>query len=229
MPEITERFRLIAYDLPCHGKSVPPVEQQWWSETYNLRGDFLRSVPIKLAQALGLNEPVFMGCSVGGLLALDLAHKHADQFRAVISVEGALKIEGSHAQLGELWHPQVSNEYKARLMDGLMSPISPKPYRKETSFVYASGWPPAFLGDLYYYVEDYDLRDCAGEIDTNQVAVHILSGEYDYSGTSELGQAAHAAVAGSTWVEMKGVGHFPMSENPQAFIKYLMPILDSIH
>ena len=30
MPEITSRFRLIAYDLPCHGKSVPPVEEQWW-------------------------------------------------------------------------------------------------------------------------------------------------------------------------------------------------------
>jgi len=228
VPEITERFRLIAYDLPCHGKSVPPVEQEWWAETYNLHGDFLRSIPVQLAAALNLKDPVFMGCSVGGLLALDLAHKHAELFRAVISVEGALKIEGSHSQLGELWHPQVSNEYKARLMDGLMSPTSPKAYRKETSFVYASGWPPAFLGDLYYYVEDYDLRAAAGEIDTNKVGVHILSGEYDYSGTAELGQAAHEAIAGSTWVEMKGVGHFPMSENPEAFIQYLMPILDNI-
>ena len=227
-PEITDRFRLIAYDLPCHGKSLPPVEQAWWSQTYNLQGDFLRAVPVKLAEALALQDPVFMGCSVGGLLALDLAHKHADLFRAVISVEGALKIEGSHDQLGELWHPQVSNEYKARLMDGLMSPTSPKAYRKETSFVYASGWPPAFLGDLYYYMEDYDLRGLAGEIDTTKVGVHILSGEYDYSGTAELGQAARDAIAGSTWVEMQGVGHFPMSENPEAFIRYLKPILDSI-
>ena len=113
-------------------------------------------------------------------------------------------------------------------MDGLMSPTSPKAYRKETSFVYASGWPPAFLGDLYYYMEDYDLRGLAGEIDTTKVGVHILSGEYDYSGTAELGQAAHDAIAGSTWVEMQGVGHFPMSENPEAFIRYLKPILDSI-
>ena len=228
MPEITSRFRLIAYDLPCHGKSVPPVEQSWWSETYNLQGEFLRSVPVELAKALELEDPVFMGCSVGGLLALDLAHKHADFFRAVISVEGALKIEGEMSQLGHLWHPQVSNEYKARLMDGLMAPSSPKPYRKETSFVYASGWPPVFLGDLYYYMADYDLRDVAGEIDTNQVGVHILSGEYDYSGTSELGQAAAEAILGASWAEMKGVGHFPMSENPEAFKAYLLPILDRI-
>jgi pimeloyl-ACP methyl ester carboxylesterase len=72
------------------------------------------------------------------------------------------------------------------------------------------------------------LRGCAKEIDTRQVAVHILSGEYDYSGTAELGQAAHAAIAGSTWSEMQGVGHFPMSENPLAFARYLQPILDAI-
>ncbi len=228
MPEITNRFRLIAYDLPCHGKSLPPVQQAWWAERYQLRGEFLRSIPIALAAALELQDPVFMGCSVGGLLALDLAHRHADLFRAVISVEGALKIEGKLEHFGELYHPQVNNEYKARLMDGLMSPTSPEAYRKETSFVYANGWPPAFIGDLTYYIEDYDLRAVANEIDTNQIGVHILSGEYDYSGSSELGRAAHAAIPGSTWAEMTGVGHFPMSENPEAFARYLLPILDSL-
>ena len=82
--------------------------------------------------------------------------------------------------------------------------------------------------DLYYYIEDYDLREVAAQIDTNRVGVHILSGEYDYSGTSELGRAAHEAIAGSSWTEMKGVGHFPMSENPAAFIEYLSPILEQI-
>jgi pimeloyl-ACP methyl ester carboxylesterase len=228
VPEITDHFRLIAYDLPYHGKSVPPVSKEWWAEPYNLKGDFLRSVPIKLAEALELDDPVFMGCSVGGLLALDLARRHPDLFSAVISVEGALNIEGDLETMQELWHPQVSNEYKARLMDGVMSPTSPKAYRKETSFVYAGGWPPVFLGDLYYYIEDYDLRETAGEIDTNRVGVHILSGEYDYSGTSELGRRAHQEIAGSTWTEMRGVGHFPMSENPVQFVEYLRPILDRI-
>ncbi|MEM9620646.1 MAG: alpha/beta hydrolase [Pseudomonadota bacterium] len=229
MPEITSRFRLIAYDLPCHGKSLPPVERSWWAEPYALKGEFLRSIPVQLAAALGLDRPVFMGCSVGGLLALDLAHKNAETFRAVISVEGALTISGQTSELGELWHPQISNEYKARLMDGLMSPTSPEAYRKETSFVYASGWPPAFLGDLHYYMDEYDLTEDAADIDTGKVAVHILSGEYDYSGTSELGRAAHKAIAGSTWAEMTGVGHFPMSENPVVFAQYLQPVLNSIN
>lgn len=228
MPEITKHFRLIAYDLPFHGKSIPPVAEDWWAQPYRLKGEFLRSVPVTLARVLGLENPVFMGCSVGGLLALDLAHQHADLFRAVISVEGALKIEGDISHFSPFYHPQVSNEYKARLMDGLMSPTSPMAYRRETTYVYASGWPAAFIGDLHYYVEDYDLRASAGEIDTASVGVHILSGEYDTSGRSELGKAASDAIAGSTWSEMKDVGHFPMSENPTAFAQYLLPVLESI-
>jgi len=226
--EITDHFRLIAYDLPFHGKSLPPVGPKWWASEYRLKGGFLRSVPVALAKTLGLERPVFMGCSVGGLLALDLALHHPDLFRAVISLEGALNIEGDLDSLTGFWDPRVSNDYKARLMNGLMSPVSPEAYRKETSQVYSAGWPPAFLGDLYYYLVDYDLRASAARIDTNRVGVHILSGEYDASGTAELGEAAQAAIPGSTWARMDGVGHFPMSENPDAFLRYLLPILESI-
>ncbi len=227
--EITDRFRLIAYDLPFHGKSVPPVGKRWWTEEYRLTGEFVRSVPVALAKALKLEDPVFMGCSVGGLLALDLALHYPDVFSAVISLEGALKIDpAGEEQLHLLWHPQVSNEFKARLMNGLMSPTSPEPYRKETSQVYASGWPPVFLGDLQYYTKEFDLTDKAHEIDTDKVGVHILNGEYDFSGSMELGKIAHEAIKGSSWAVMDGLGHFPMSEDPGRFVEYLLPVLDKI-
>ena len=227
-PAITDHFRVIAYDLPFHGKSIPPVGREWWSEPYRLTGSFLRSVPAELARALDLDRPVFIGCSVGGLLALDLAAERPDAFRAVISVEGALHIGGDPDRLTGFWDPRVSNETKARMMQALTSPTSPDAYRKETIQTYAAGWPPAFLGDLWYYMVDYDLRERAGGIDTSRVGVHILNGEYDSSGTPELGRQAHEAIPGSTFAEMTGVGHFPMSENPQAFFEYLVPVLDDI-
>tara|TARA_Y100001970_G_scaffold215686_1_gene263963 strand:+ start:30994 stop:32241 length:1248 start_codon:yes stop_codon:yes gene_type:complete len=225
---ITDHFRLIAYDLPFHGKSVPPVGREWWSETYRLNGDFLRSVPIAISDALELNQPVFMGCSVGGLLALDLAQKHPERFRAVISVEGALHVGGNLNALEGFWHPQVSNETKATMMEGLTAPSSPLPYRKETAQAYAAGWPPVFLGDLWYYIAEYDLRDSASTIDTSEVGVHIFSGEYDFSATLEKGREAHEAIQGSSYCEMRGIGHFPMSENPTKFLEYLLPVLESI-
>jgi pimeloyl-ACP methyl ester carboxylesterase len=225
---ITDRFRLIAYDLPFHGKSIPPTTRRWWTEQYRLSGAFLRQVPMALSRALALDRPVFMGCSVGGLLALDLAARHPEAFRAVVSLEGALKVDGNPESLLGFWHPQVSNETKARMMEGLTSPTSPEALRKETTQTYAAGWPQAFLGDLHYYLVDYDLRELSGSIDTTKVGVHILSGEYDYSASPAMGRAAHEAIAGSTFATMEGVGHFPMSENPDVFLAHLLPILDRI-
>lgn len=226
--EITDHFHLIAYDLPFHGKSIPPVGPKWWAETYKLTASFVRTLPVALARALRLDRPVFMGCSVGGVLALDLARYHPEDFRAVISLEGALKIDYDVDKLFALWHPQVSNEYKARAMNALMSPTSPEAYRKETGQVYAAGWPPLFIGDLNYYMVEYDLRKHAGLIDTGKVGVHILSGEYDASGTVEAGRLAHEAIAGSTFTVMNNVGHFPMSENPEKFLTYLLPVLETV-
>ena len=67
-----------------------------------------------LARALDLDRRSFMGCSVGGLLALDLARYHPDVFRAVIALEPALKVDVDIDMLHGFWHPQVSNEYKSR-------------------------------------------------------------------------------------------------------------------
>jgi pimeloyl-ACP methyl ester carboxylesterase len=225
---ITDHFRLIAYDLPFHGKSVPPTGKAWWTERYRLTRATAMNLAVMLASALELDRPVFMGCSVGGLLALDLARYHPDAFRAVIALEPALKVDVDIDTLNGFWHPQVSNEYKSRLMNALMAPQSPEALRRETVWAYSAGWPPAFLGDLHYYLVDHDLTDEAAAIDTSRVGVHLLTGEYDASATIEHGQAAHDAIAGSTFDVMYGVGHFPMAENPEAFIPRLLPVLDDI-
>ncbi|HZU72131.1 MAG TPA: alpha/beta hydrolase [Acidimicrobiales bacterium] len=227
-PWVTEHFRLIAYDLPFHGKSLPPSGEAWWSHPYRLTSAFAMSVPVALASALELDRPVFMGCSIGGCLALDLARWHPEVLRAVVAVEPALKLEATPDLLEGFWHPRVSNEYKAHMMHGLMSPSSPEAYRRETVFAYSQGWPPAFSGDLHYYLEDHDLREEAAGIDTASVAVHLLSGEYDYSATVGHGEAAHRAIPGSTFTAMTGLGHFPMSEDPARFMEYLRPVLASI-
>jgi len=229
MPEITKHFHLIAYDLPYHGKSIPPVGKDWWKSEYKLKGDFLRRIPVGMAKALKLDRPIFMGCSVGGMLALDLAYHHPDVFSHVISLEGALKVQDVPDELlSPLWHPQVSNEFKSRFMNGIMSPTSPEAYRKETTQVYSAGWPNAFLGDVYYYMRDYDLSEKAKEIDTSKCGVTIMSGEYDASSTWEMSEEAHQAISGSNLIKMNNIGHFAMSENPVLFAEYLMPVLEEI-
>lgn len=223
---LQRQFRMIAYDLPFHGKSLPPEQQVWWDKPYQLTQDFLMSVPLALAQALQCERPVYMGSSIGGHLAVDLALHHPDAFRAVIGLEASAHTPGGYAD--EFYHPAIGNDFKAHLMYGLMSPTSPERYRRETSWVYSQGAPAVFKGDLYYYSVDHDLRQTAGQIDTTRCPVHIMNGEYDWSGTPAAGQALADMIPGATYRTMLGLGHFPMSEDPERFLGEIRPLLDAI-
>ncbi len=42
---------------------------------------------LEISDALQLDKPVVMGCSIGGRIVLYLAHQHAAHFRAIIGLE----------------------------------------------------------------------------------------------------------------------------------------------
>ena len=46
---------------------------------------------LEVADALELDKPVVMGCSIGGRIVLYLAHQHAEQFRAIVGLESSPK------------------------------------------------------------------------------------------------------------------------------------------
>jgi pimeloyl-ACP methyl ester carboxylesterase len=220
-------FRLIAYDLPYHGKSLPPSELEWWKQEYRLTRDFLMKVPVTLSRELGLSRPVYMGSSIGGHLAVDLARYYPDEFRAVIGLEAALSTPGGYL---DIWyHPRISNDFKASVMYGLMSPTSPESLRRETAWVYSQGAPPVFKGDLYYFSVDHDLTRTAHEIDTEKTPVYLLTGEYDWAATPAMSEALAKEIKGAHYRTMERLGHFPMSEHPERFLEYVRPVLDEIH
>jgi pimeloyl-ACP methyl ester carboxylesterase len=225
--DVGRHFRMIAYDLPFHAKSVPPVGVPWWTEEYRLTRDFFMKVPVTLARELGLARPVFMGCSIGGHLAADLACFFPGLFRAAISLEGALA-SPARRDLSLLHHPRVGNEYAAALMHGITAPSSPEACRRETAWIYSQGAPGVFRGDLHYYTVDHDLTSRAPQIDTGKTALYVLTGEYDWSSTPAMGEALAAAVPGATFRMMPGLGHFPMCEHPARFREYILPVLDEI-
>ncbi len=224
--ELASGFRMIAYDLPYHGRSLPPSGIPWWKQEYRLTKEFLMRVPLTLSQALELERPAYMGSSIGGHLALDLALHHPDEFRAVIGLEAATATPGGYL---EIWnHPRVSNAFKASVMYGLMSPTSPEACRRETAWCYSQGAPPVFKGDLYYHDVDHAMGETARQIDTSKVAVYLLTGEYDWSTPPVLSQAVAEQIPGAFYQTMEGLGHFPMSEDPEQFLRYLRPVLEKI-
>ena len=224
--DLQSKFRLIAYDLPYHGKSVPPHDLRWWEKEYRLEKEFLMQVPIMLAHTLELDRPVYMGSSIGGHLAVDLALHHPSEFRAVVGLEASAYTPGGFVD--EFYHPKISNDYKGHLMYGMMAPTSPEALRHETSWVYSQGAPAVFKGDLYYYSIDHDVRNTAHAINTELCSVDILNGEYDWSGTPDAGAELASMIPGARYRTLAGLGHFPMSENPALFLDQIRPVLDDI-
>ncbi|MGA0598112.1 alpha/beta fold hydrolase [Enterovirga sp. CN4-39] len=225
-PEILRNFRVIAFDLPWHGKSSPPAG---WHEQleYRLTSKDYAEIVIGVADALGLDQPVAMGCSIGGRIVLQLALDHPDRFGAVIGLQSGGHVD-PYYDTQWLYRPDVHGEVSAAVVSGLIGPNATDEHRWETLWHYMQGGPGIFKGDLYFYKVDGDIRARLPQIDTSRCPVHLLTGEYDYSCTPEDTLAAAASIEGASAVIMKGIGHFPMSEDPEGFLGHLRPVLARI-
>lgn len=224
-PQVIDRFRVIAFDMPYHGKSSPPEE--WWRKKYRLTSQQYVDVIRTVWQALELQRPVVMGCSMGGAVVLRLAATYFRELRAIIGLESAAYAPGRSNQF--LSHPAVhGGEFAATYSYGLSAPHSPEVNRRENWWIYSQSGPGVYEGDIHFYSFDHDVREAIKGIDTRQCGVFLLSGEYDYSATPEMTRAAADAIPGAEFILMKEIGHFPMIENPQKFRTYLLPVLDKI-
>ena len=225
-PRMTDRFRVIAFDLPWHGKSNPPVG--WEGEEYRLTSQFYVASVMAFLDALGLERPVVMGCSMGGRVVVQIAREHTERVRAVIGLEGsdhpAPWYDGSWLDRIEF----LRGDFCAALVSGLIAPRSPAEFRWETLWHYYQSGSGVFRGDMHFYRTDSEYRSASSEIDTARCPVYLMTGEYDYSCTPELTLETATRIPGAEAIIMDGIGHFPMSENPERFAEFLLPVLDRI-
>ncbi len=224
-PGILDRFRIVAFDMPFHGKSNPP--EGWWRKKYVLTSQAYTDTVRAVWMALELDRPVVMGCSMGGAVVLTLAATYFREMRAIIGLESAAYAPGRSNHF--LSHPAVhGGEFAATYSYGLCAPHSPEAKRRENWWYYSQSGPGVYEGDIHFYSFDHDVREAIKGIDTRRCPVFLLSGEYDYSATPDMTRAVADAIPGAEFVLMKEMGHFPMIENPEKFRSYLLPILDRI-
>ncbi|MGI9421849.1 MAG: alpha/beta fold hydrolase [Hyphomicrobiaceae bacterium] len=225
-PKITERFRVIVFDMPWHGKSSPP--EGWQDEEYKLTTQSYVDLVMTVARALQLENPVVTGCSIGGRVVLELARRHPDYWRCIIGLQSSAS-EQRYFDISWLHRPTIhGGEMSAAYCYGLVGPGAPLQHRWETLWHYMQVGPGVFMGDLYFYSIDGDVSATLAEIDATKCPVYMLTGEYDYSCTPEASEATAAKIEGAKLTVMKGLGHFPMSEDPDRFKSYLYPVLDDI-
>jgi pimeloyl-ACP methyl ester carboxylesterase len=223
--QLRAQWRMTAFDMPAHGRSTPPSgmrEGEWLLTT-----DRYVEAIVACADALGLDRPVALGCSMGGEICLELAYRHPDRFAAVVACQASDRVEGR--QVAWAKHARVNEKlFVPEWVDGLMSPTAPAARRAEVRWAYSQSAHGVYWGDIEFYSREWDARERVGDIDTARCPVHILAGEYDYSCTPELARATAERIPGARFTEMRGLGHFPMAEDPGAFLAYLRPVLAEI-
>jgi len=223
-PEVTKNFRVMVFDMPRHGKSSPAPGTV--DIDYRLSSEHYIAQILAFCDAMELERPVAMGCSIGGRIVLHLARWHPERFRALIGLQSAARAT-PYYETAWLDHPDVhGGRVCGAFAEGLCAPTSPPDHVAETRWHYSQGGPGIFKGDLWFYREGDIGSELAG-IDVERCPLHLLTGEYDFS-CRPADTAEVAETLGIDWTLMRDMGHFPMSENPGEFLRYLKPVLEKI-
>lgn len=203
---LSDEFRVIAIDAPAHAKTLAPEGGPLRGLTYH--AEFNE----RLMERLGLEQPVIVGCSMGGNLVLELAARRPGAYAAVCSVEGAdftptvsdftlemLLLNGQ--QIVECWSQSLTG---AR---------TPPDRGREVVWQIRRATPETMSNDLYGYA-GFDQRDAVGAIES---PVLLLRGDADWLVSQEQVEATASRIPGSKIAVLEGTGHYPMIENPYEF------------
>ncbi|HEX6001942.1 MAG TPA: alpha/beta hydrolase [Hyphomicrobiaceae bacterium] len=223
--ELGRRYHMIAPDLPFHGRTFPA--RGYDGGRYQLDADTYRDwVAAVIEQAVG--RPVILaGCSMGAAISLVLAAERPGLLKGVIAIEPPFRSKGRRNpfQMHVAVHGGLHN---ASYVRSLLSPTSPLADRRRAAWIYAQCAPGIYPGDLAFYSDEFDAAVVAPRIDPSRVPLALLCGSYDYSATPADGRRIAELVPGALFREMPGLGHFPMTEHPDAFRPHLVAALDHL-
>ena len=170
-----------------------------------------------VVDALGLDRPVVIGCSIGGRVVLHLALEHAQTLpRADRPGIRAPTPTPTTISAGCTAPTCTAEKCAAAWSPGLIAPTAPEADRWETIWHYMQGGPGVFKGDLHYYTSDGDVRDRVAEIDTRACPLYFLTGEYDYSCTPADTRDLAAASRARTSPSWKGSATSPSARTRRA-------------
>jgi pimeloyl-ACP methyl ester carboxylesterase/putative sterol carrier protein len=203
---LSDRFRVIALDAPGHGKTLVPEGGPFTDVTRH--AEFNEA----FMDALGIERPVLVGCSMGGNMVLELGARRPGGYRAIVSCEGA-----AHTPTIDQFTLEMLDANGAVLAEAfarsLTGPRTPPARAEEVVWQLCRATPAIMKADLAGYTA-FDKRSVVGRI---QDPVLLLRGDRDWLVTREMVEETAAGIAAARIVELEGTGHYPMIENPVEF------------
>jgi 3-oxoadipate enol-lactonase len=219
LPHLPEGLRVIRYDKRGHGLSTcPPAPYTMGALVHDAE---------RLLDALEVRDCVFVGLSIGGMIAQGLAAKRLDQVRAVVLSNTAPKI-GTRA----MWEERIATvETKGleAMSDAIMERWFSKgfrespavtPWRRMVEVTPAAGYAgcSAAIAGTDFYTPTAALR----------LPALVIGGTEDGSTPPDLVRELADLIPGARFELIRGAGHLPCVERPEDYAALLIGFLGDI-
>lgn len=226
LPELAQRHRVIALDWPGFGESAAPEPAASLSAT--LIGEVLEDA----VDALRLESAVFLGNSVGGMAAARLAARHPGRVRGLVLVSSggftpmSAVVRAFCRLQGREWVRRTTGRWFVRSYlhrrnhhtADILQRFEMAHARPATLAAHAALWRS--------FAEE--ASDVSAEARGIRCPTLLAWGLHDPVSRSRVeGRRARAAIAGARYVEFD-TGHMPFAEDPPAFLRELLPFLESL-
>ncbi len=219
LPLLPKGLRIIRYDKRGHGLSTAP------SAPYSM-GNLVRDAE-QLLDYLEVKDCVFVGLSVGGMIAQGLAVKRMDQIRALVLSNTAAKIGTP-----KMWQQRMDAVRKGgieALADATMDRWFSKSFR-------ASAEMTLWRNMMVRQPVDGYLGCCAAISGTDfytptsglRLPTLGIAGSEDGSTPPDLVRETVDLIPGSGFALIRKAGHLPCVERPQDFAQLIGDFLTEI-
>lgn len=214
---LSDSYRVISIDAPGHGKTMEPA-----GGPLNDISDFA-AFNERFIDALGLVDPIIVGCSMGGNMVLEMGARRPSFYKGIVSCEGAdytPSVSPFFLDILNINAPQIL-ECWSQSLTGYRTP----PDRaREVVWQITRVRPEYAVGDLTGYA-GFDKRDVVGSITS---PVLLLRGDADWLVSQEKVEETSGRIPGSRISVLAGTGHYPMIENPVEFNQEIRSFAESV-
>ena len=208
-----KRYRAIAWEMPGYAGSAPLPLVTMAALAASL-GSFI--------QALGLERPILVGHSLGGMNVQRLISEAPHIARAVVLAQTSPVFGGRDpawadafvaSKLGPLDAGQTMQQIADEAVRTSAAPTA-DPARLVAARAAFAATPASTYRDMVMVMPGFDLRDALPKI---VVPTLVLSGSLDELAPPAGCERMAARIPGSKYVLLDGVGHLAHAEQPAAF------------
>ncbi len=226
---------VIAFDRPGFGLTERPLT---WSGENPYSVESQADMAVGLLDELGVQRAILVGHSAGGTVAVETYLRHPERVQALVLVDAAVYETGGPAgnwflrllirspqgrHLGPLLVRSIASWGEGVLEQSWHDPsrITEQDragYRKPLQ---AENWDRA-LWELTAAAQPLELEK---QLDAIRVPTLVLTGDDDRIVPAEQSVRLAGAIPGASLVVIAACGHLPQEEQPEAFLRAVVPFV----